>query len=265
MDFALATPTAPAYPATPAPASWHYDQSDPWSPPALKLVCLDIDDTLVDFTAACQQALRELTERGDLWPLWERITEEHVAMVVAGELAYAYMHVQRTQRFLVELGAPDRAHDAERFERRRLELVHGCWRLFDDVLACLEWLRAAGVAIAAVTNASGWHQRGKLASLGLASFFDHVAIAGEVGAAKPDRALFHAACTALGVSPSQAVHVGDKLGADAIGARDAGLGGVWLNRTGVDGEAPADVHTVTDLGQLPELLVFEFAKVGVGC
>jgi putative hydrolase of the HAD superfamily len=238
------------------------NRPDPWSPPELHLVCLDIDDTLIDCTATIRRALHALTGRGDMWPLWDIITEEHVEMVVAGDVDYASMHQRRTACFLAELGVFADAADVADFERRRRDLLSRSWRLFDDVLPCLEWLRAAGVLIAAITNASGAHQRRKLADLGLAPYFDHIAIAGELGVAKPDPMMFGSVSLALGCDPAETVHVGDKLDTDAIGARDAGLGAVWLDRDETGFAAPADVHTIAGLDELPELLVSEFAKVG---
>jgi len=84
--------------------------------------------------------------------------------------------------------------------------------------------------------------------------------------AKPDPVMFHKVCCALGCEPANAVHVGDKLTTDAVGARDAGLGGVWLDRrgsAGVDVEVPPGVHVLHTLADLPELLVSEYARVGV--
>jgi len=257
VDFALAprTPSRTAPPAAAVP--------EPWEVPELRLVCLDIDDTLIDCTAAIRRSLHTLTGRGDLWPLWDLITEEHVALVVAGELDYATMHQRRTDCFLAEIGIFADAEQVSSFERRRRELLDHSWQLFDDVLPCLEWLRAAGLTLAAVTNASGSHQRRKMADLGLAPFFDHVAIAGELGVAKPDPVMFHTVCLGLGCPPAQAIHVGDKLDTDAIGARDAGLGAVWLDRDGIAERAPEGVHTVAGLAELPELLVSEYATIGV--
>lgn len=227
-------------------------------------MCLDIDDTLIDFTAAGKRALAALLGRSDLWPLWDRITDHHTALVVSGELDYAAAHIRRTQCFLAELGVVVDAEHVAAFESRRKELVRRSWRLFEDVLPCLDWLRAADVLIAAVTNASGAHQRVKLADLGLARFFDHVAIAGEIGVAKPDPVMFHSVCATLGCSPEEAAHVGDKLHTDAVGARDAGLEGVWLDRGGRgDEDVPAGVHVIGGLDELPQLLVSEFARIGL--
>lgn len=254
MEFAL----APTKPRSGPP------RLEPWDGRSLRLVCLDIDDTLVDFTATGQRALAAMIGRADMWPLWDRITEAHVAMVVAGTVEYASMHSRRTRCFLAELGVQVDIHDAVRFERARTELMRRSWRLYEDVLPCLDWLRAAGVRVAAVTNASGSHQRKKIADLGLSRFIDHVAIAGEVGAAKPDPLIFLSACVALGCDPSEAVHVGDRLVTDAVGARDAGLAGVWLNRDDVVGTVPDDICVLSGLDELPELLVSEFARIGPG-
>ncbi|NIJ13656.1 putative hydrolase of the HAD superfamily [Saccharomonospora amisosensis] len=256
MAFALGSPTA-------SQRVSEHDDAPPWTPPELRLVCLDIDDTLIDFSAASRRSLEALIGRTDMWPVWERITDEHVARVVTGELEYPDMHGRRTQAFLAELGISVGMADVAGFEKKRKEMLRRSWRLFDDVLPCLEWLTAAGVRLAAVTNASGAHQREKLAMLGLARFFDYVAIAGEVGVAKPDPVMFKTVCFKLDCEPAQAVHVGDKLATDAVGARDAGLGGVWLDRTGTAADVPSDVHVLYTLADLPELLVSEFARVGV--
>ncbi|KAI5931826.1 N-acylneuraminate-9-phosphatase [Manis javanica] len=65
-------------------------------------------------------------------------------------------------------------------------------------------------------------------------------------------ALFHAAAAAGGVAPDEVLHIGDDARLDALGAMDAGMHAVWLNRTGVawphEGSTP---HvTVASLAQL---------------
>lgn len=129
------------------------------------------------------------------------------------------------------------------------------WRLFDDALPCLRALRALGLRLAAITNAAGDYQRAKLGALGLESAFDAVLISGELGVAKPHHAIFRRACRTLGVLPAQAVHVGDRLDTDAEGARNAGLHGVWLDRSGC-GELPksAGISVIGRLGELPSLV-----------
>lgn len=227
-------------------------------PPRLQAVCLDIDDTLIDFTTAARKALCGMIGRDDMWPAWQRMTEEHVARVVAGELDSGSMRLARTKAFLADLGAVVDDELAHRLEDRRRAEVDEAWALFDDVVPCLDWLQAAGLKVAAVTNASGPHQRDKLRALGIARFFDTVVIAGELGAAKPDPEIFRAACDRLDVPAQEALHVGDRLDVDAVGARDAGLLGVWLDRCGLEPPADPGVPVIETLSDLPELIVSEY-------
>ncbi len=233
------------------------------NPPEIKAVCLDVDDTLVDFTRSARAALFALIGRDDMWLAWQRVTDEFVARAVAGELDPQSMREHRTKAFFAEqLGIQLDDGTVAVLEARRLTQMCRSWRLFPDALRCLDWLRAAGLKVAAVTNASGPQQHTKIAAMGLTRYFDVVVIAGEVGVAKPDPRIFHDACQRLQVQPHQAVHIGDRLDLDACGARDAGLHGVWLNRDpAFQVVPPPGVHTIADLDDLPELLVWEYAGV----
>ncbi|PWF48821.1 HAD family hydrolase [Massilia glaciei] len=98
--------------------------------------------------------------------------------------------------------------------------------LYEDVLPAL---RAMGRRhlLGSVTNGNA-----DLHAIGLAHHFGVSVAASEFGRAKPDPAIFHAACAGLGVTPAEAVYVGDDLLLDVQGAQRAGLRAVWLNRNG---------------------------------
>jgi putative hydrolase of the HAD superfamily len=223
--------------------------------PRIQAVCLDVDDTLIDFTTSARRALCSMIGRDDLWPTWQRMTDEHVARVIAGEMDVDTMRRARTRAFFADLGTLLDDDMISELETRRLAQMNDAWSLFDDVVPCLDWLHAAGLKVAAVTNASGPHQRAKLTALGIARFFDTIVIAGELGAAKPDPVIFQAACTQLDVPADEALHVGDRLDVDALGARDAGLHGVWLDRCHADAAGEPGVQIIESLADLPELLV----------
>jgi putative hydrolase of the HAD superfamily len=226
----------------------------------IRAVCLDIDDTLIDYDGSARTALTALVGHDGAWASWQRTTDEHVARAISGEFDYDTMRWERTKAFFADLG--EHLDDAEvrRREDSRLAVMERSWRVFDDTLPLLDWLCASGIKVCAVTNASGPRQRAKIASVGLSDFFDHVVIAGELGVAKPDPVIFHTACLDLDVLPTETVHVGDRLDLDAVGARDAGMRGVWLNRDGVsDQVAPEGVWTITGLSELPELLVCDLS------
>jgi putative hydrolase of the HAD superfamily len=202
-------------------------------------VLFDIDDTLVDFTGAAELALAEAVNRhlkidsGALMDVWHRLNDREYGRFLTGELDFAQMRHARMAAVLGELD-PDRAlrWDPVEVENHRNSVIFDHYRLFPDARACLDRLTAAGLAIGVVTNSDGDYQRRKLRVVGLTEYVDTAVCSGDVGVSKPDPAIFRLACEQLGVQPGRTVYVGDRWFTDAVGALQAGLGAVWLNRHG---------------------------------
>jgi HAD superfamily hydrolase (TIGR01509 family) len=95
------------------------------------------------------------------------------------------------------------------------------WTVYPDAISTLAALRARGVATAAVSNV-GFDLRPVLDGLGLLEHLDVVVLSYEVGAVKPEPAIFTAACEAVDVAPADALMIGDHAAADG-GAADAGI------------------------------------------
>ncbi len=240
--------------AAPTPAAVRHDRLAP----AIGGVCLDVDDTLVDYGNSMRAGLRELLGADDAWADWCAVTERYYPRFTSGEIDFDTMRRQRTKEFFATRGELLDDGEVVAREERRMAAMRRAWQLFDDALPCLQALRASGLRLAAVTNAAGDHQRGKLRALGLDAAFDALVISGEVGVAKPDAGIFHAACAALDIRVAQAVHVGDRLDLDAEAAHAAGLHGVWLDRSRCGAVAehnePAGVTVISELSELPELV-----------
>lgn len=118
---------------------------------------------------------------------------------------------------------------------------------YADVAAGLAQLGAL-LPLGVVTNGNA-----DLDVIGLQHHFKVNLAASRFGLAKPDPAIFHAACAAMGVAPEHAVYVGDDLRLDVQGAQQAGLRAVWMRRSDVKhaelaGVAPdAICHDLHDL------------------
>jgi putative hydrolase of the HAD superfamily len=129
-------------------------------------------------------------------------------------------------------------------------------RLYPDSVQVLQALRGRA-RMALVTNGVPRIQQGKIDAVGIGEYFDAVCISGQVGAAKPDAALIHAALKALGdVPPERAVMVGDGRHSDVAAARAAGVHSIWVRREddphrhkGVDPDEAID-----ELAELPARL-----------
>jgi REG-2-like HAD superfamily hydrolase len=95
------------------------------------------------------------------------------------------------------------------------------WRLADGARECIEALTEAGLKVGVLSN---WDVRLRpiLDGLGVTPLVHAIFVSAEIGADKPDRRAFIAACTGFDVKPNELLHVGDSDEADIAGARDAG-------------------------------------------
>lgn len=150
------------------------------------------------------------------------------------------------------LPADDGALAARFAERRRRHqpLMPGA----EEVLALL----APHFRLGLLTNGAPDLQREKIASSGLARFFQAITISGEHGTGKPSPEIFGILLRELGCGADQAMMVGNSLTRDIGGARSAGLAkAVWLQVEG--SEEFADVvpdHTIQSLSELPGLTLW---------
>lgn len=223
-------------------------------------ILFDVDDTLVDHSGAERAAALHFLRRfssvlpyaeEEFVALWHRATEKHFASFNAGECSYQEQRRRRIREFFGP-GVDDASADA------LFEVYHVAyrqnWRVFPDVLPCLDAL--TGERLGIVSNNSTQATLTKLERTGLAERFAAVTTPDDAGASKPDARIFRAACARLGAPPERCIYVGDRLDDDAHAARDAGLTGVWINRAG-EGDLTDDagrIIVIRDLRELPSLL-----------
>ncbi|MFP8880995.1 MAG: HAD-IA family hydrolase [Myxococcota bacterium] len=114
------------------------------------------------------------------------------------------------------------------------------WRVAEGALELLRQLRSLRFGIAIVSNFD-FRLPALLDDLGIAALVDVVVLASDVGAAKPDPALFERAMAQLRVSPDNTLVVGDHQEQDIAAARYAGLRAV-------------DVGSLATLGELMKII-----------
>ena len=166
---------------------------------------------------------------------------------------------------------PEIAHDITEVRRQSLRnllsehgyyasLADGATALFlehrnrvEPYAEVIPALRTLGIRhrLVSVTNGNADVSRTPLRGL-----FDLSLTAADVGAQKPDPALFREALAWCGVSPELALHLGDDPYRDVEAARGLGMEAVWINRG--DGTWPDELDPpaaeVGDLSQLQRLL-----------
>ena len=218
----------------------------------IRAISLDLDDTL-----------------WPIGPVIERIEKSVDAWLRANcpEVAQAWpIESLRTLRDQVAAEHPELSHDFGAQRRLTLRRAFAPFKLGEDwvdrtyevyvrVRNQIECYADTEVALArmaarfpliSISNGTA-----ELERIGLHGHFQFSILAGDVGVAKPDPGIFRHACARLGIDPGNVLHVGDDPLADVVGARDAGMRTVWLNRQGAiwKHETRPDLE-MTDLGAL---------------
>jgi putative hydrolase of the HAD superfamily len=207
----------------------------------IKAITLDLDDTL--------------------WPVWPTIAGAEVALsdwLMQHAPATAALsqepELKKTVRAEINLRHPAQTHDLSflRLESIREMLLRAGdpghlaeaafevffaarqrVELFDDALPALAFWSQRYPVVALSNGNADVHR------VGIGQYFHASVSAQSLGVAKPDVRIFVAGAQAAGVLPHEVLHIGDDAHADCVGAMDAGMQVVWLNREGKDWPHPS--------------------------
>ena len=222
----------------------------------IELVTFDLDNTLWETDSVIRRAesasrawmtrrVPEFGERFDAAALWDlRGAVLDAQPDLAHDVSRMRLAVLRRAARLCgrsEEEARDLAAGAfEEFLRLRHEISY-----YEGALATLAVL-AERYTLGALTNGNADFSR-----LGLDRYFSFGFTAGDVGASKPDPAMFRAALKRTGVPATATVHVGDQPVDDIQGARAVGMHAIWVNfdnaADGAEVGASAEVHRLDEL------------------
>lgn len=135
------------------------------------------------------------------------------------------------------------------------------WIPEEDLIPTLESLKRMGYRMGLISNAADDANTQTL--IDREHIRDYVEVtlsSAHIGVRKPNPKIFQAALERMNVSPDRAVMVGDTLGADILGAQNAGIFSIWLTRRA---DTPANRshrdtiipdETLSVLSELPDLL-----------
>jgi putative hydrolase of the HAD superfamily len=123
------------------------------------------------------------------------------------------------------------------------------WILFPETRDVLAALHDHGMKVGVISNFDS-RLYSVLKDLGIDALFDSVTICSEVGYAKPQPQIFHAALRTLGVPAERVLFTGDSLVDDYQAATTAGFSSFLLDRAG----RYASMRSVQRISNLRELL-----------
>lgn len=203
-------------------------------------VLFDADNTLLDFNAAEEQALRRSMEERGLVFTRERL-ERYTAInrelwdaFHRGEVEQGWLKGERFRRFGAALGW---SGDPEEWDRDYLDKLGDCGALLPGAVELLARLKPR-CKLGLATNGLQKVQRKRLADNPITPYFDGIFISQEMGVGKPERAYFEQVLAALGAERETTLMVGDDLLSDIQGAINAGLDCVWYSPDGAESPLP---------------------------
>jgi putative hydrolase of the HAD superfamily len=164
--------------------------------------------------------------------------------------------------------------DAARFARGALttsfDSLVSRWQPYPDTFRTLHALRDAGFRIGCISNTNdGEHVWRMVDRFGLRAWLSPIYTSEEFGLRKPHPRLFQTLLDDWGMSPEEVIMVGDTLDADVLGAHNAGMRGIWIDRGPANPwskneEARSYIvpdATIEQLAQLRQLLSGEWGSV----
>jgi putative hydrolase of the HAD superfamily len=190
------------------------------------------------------EALRRPTVVAD-----EYIYQEHARVPLARRPKEEQMTVwMQYERILL------REARIEADDRLVLELVGKMRRfnlhqvLFEDVLPALNEVRKRGLITGLISNVDQ-DITSLLDNLGLTPWLQVVVTSLNSGVNKPSPEIFQEAARRAGIQPHEAIYVGDQYQIDVVGANQAGMKGILLDRADYFNDL-CDCPRLQNLGQL---------------
>lgn len=223
-----------------------------------RYLLFDADDTLFDFPKSAAQAFSVMCQSNDIpetpetYQLYDAINAVLWAEFEQGKISKDFVTHERYVRFLRHLNLN---RDPSKCNRDYLSALGEATFPLPHAEEVCQTLFDRGHLLYIVTNAVASVQKRRLQQCTFSHLFKDVFISEEAGAAKPSKAYFDYVCTRIpGLTPENALIIGDSLTTDIRGANNAGLPCCWVNPQ--KKPAPSDLIINYEIQSLPELLDF---------
>ena len=224
----------------------------------IKVISFDGDATLWDFDKVMRlslaHVLRELTkiepDSASLLNIDKMITIRNgVASKLKGYVTdLEIIRLEAFRETLIEIGRPNdelASYLNQIYLKHRFEDIE----LYPDVLPALKKLQSK-FTLGLISNGNSYPER-----CGLKEMFKFVIFSQEHGVEKPNPRLFEIAIEKTGYSKHEFLHVGDSLQDDVVGAKNAGIVNIWLNRNHIKNNIGVKPdYEISSLTELVEIL-----------
>ena len=223
----------------------------------VRAICFDLDNTLWDVWPVIMRAEQKMYDfLAQRYPRVVANVTIEMMRSAREQTAAAYPQMRHDFSFLRKQTLRDHAREFGYAEAMAEEAFDAFIQarnevdLYADVLPALEQLRTR-YRLFTASNGNA-----DLGRIGIAHFFERTIAARQVGALKPEPAIFRKVIEGTDLQAHEVVYVGDDPLLDVVGARGAGMQAIWIDRQA--SEWPPEIepaaHTVRSLTELTQLL-----------
>ncbi len=227
----------------------------------IKLVLLDIDDTICNSSKAYEYGLNKaynfLKKR---YPLLNK-------------KVFLQTYTKARAQIYIELSGTASMHNRFLYFQRMFELlglsldpkvldkitevfwnnVYSHLRLSPRVKETLNTIKENNIKIGVISDLMAHVQIKKLEKLGISKYIDFIVTSEESGKEKPHPSIFLLALKKGNCLPEEAVMVGDSIERDIIGAKNVGITSVLVTKEKRKNPTPAD-YSITNIRELLDII-----------
>ncbi|MFB6353631.1 MAG: haloacid dehalogenase type II [Halobacteriales archaeon] len=199
-----------------------------FEPDRVSTITFDSYSTIVDVDAAEDALAARVPDPEPVATLWRARSLEYT--FVANHID-AYQPFYEMNRDALQYALDAHDVDLETAERDDILAVYHELDVFDDVREGLERLREGGFDCFVVSNGNPTMLASMVDHAGIGDLIEDTISADEIRTFKPDPALYRHAADRTGAEVEAIVHV-SAAWFDVMGAKHAGMQGVWVDRGG---------------------------------
>lgn len=234
----------------------------------IKVVWVDLDDTIIDFLTNSRRALewlwgaepllRRLFPSADEWiEVYEKHNHALWVAYSKGDVTRSYLRMERFRLPLIEGGAShgEATEASAMYDTLYLDRLAEENELIPGSLELLRFLREQHVMIGCLSNGFTDVQMRKIRNCGLDPWFDFVVLSDDIGVNKPDVRLFKYAMGKTGIeNPIHHLMIGDNAATDIAGAVAAGWAALQFLRTPSSALSPDCGYHLESLSEMTDIL-----------
>ena len=217
----------------------------------------DLDNTLLDFSAAEHKAIRQLLSLHNL-PITEEIVSTYSAInqtwwerFEKGEIKKQEIFVGRFRDLIARFGFEG---DPTKMSEDYFEFLSQCSDMIDGADKVLKYVKEQGYTVCITTNGMSRTQYRRIDNCAIKQYFDYIFVSEDAGHQKPEKEYFeYAMANTPEKDKSKILVIGDSMSSDILGGINFGVDTCWLNPKG-NAERYKTTYEIANIMQICDIL-----------